>query len=485
MQTNEFKESGIRKSIEESQYKAKLDQLNDKVRHVLTRTTNTLMGFTDHSLDHSLGVENAYDIILDEDYNLLNDTEKFLLISATLLHDIGMVGLKDDLKRENYETYRRDAHNYFSKDRIIEQAFILDLDHDEAVIIAQIAEAHRKVPLETLEEQIVYGLGGSVRIRLLGALLRFADELHVTKGRTSRLEMTTLELDEESMKHHKRHERVRGVGRLDNQPGKIFISAIAEDWNMEKLMLGMVDEIKAKHEQVKKILDDNKIIVNEVILQLHAEQIVEKEIFLELAEKPMSAQELNEKLKHRQPDVIKKILQSMLVYKYSIMNEGKFSLQGNEETCRKIFNALKGSHRIFEFIESQYLKDNIGHIFDEIAYRIYGHRIDNGDRKDRLLLTRNSPIVLDHLLNKQDMDPHFAQLNRSVVLDLLILNGYMQDVSKFPSLSKDEEIILGMQNIQNSLHTGLSPFLKLVQHLDPEIQEQSKKRLEESFEKKN
>ncbi|MDP1383378.1 hypothetical protein Q8G31_27055 [Priestia megaterium] len=488
MQTNEFQESSIRQSLEGTKYKAKLDELNETVKPVLDRTVNTLIGFTDHSLNHSLGVENAYDILLDGKYDTLNDQEKYFLIAATLLHDIGMVGLKTDLKMQDYEGFRRKAHNYISKDRIIEQAIYLGLDHDEAVIIAQIAEAHRKVDLDTLDEEKPFGMGKTVlRVRLLGAMLRFADELHVTKGRTNTLVMNILELDEESMKHHKRHERVSGVGRIPSQPGTIIISASAEDWEMESLMLEMVDEIKNKYEQVKEILEKNEISVADVKLQLHVEEIVQKEICLELAEEPQSLMELMDKLNHRKPQVISKMLEALKFHEILRLDDStnKYNLVEDETTCKKVFNYLKTSDQVYKFIQSAYLKQNIGHIFDEIAYRIYGHRIENGDREDRLLLTRNSPIVLDHLLNKQDMDPHFAQLNRSVVLDLLILNGYMQDVSKFPSLSKDEEIILAMQNIQNSLHTGLNPFLKLVQHLDPDIQEQSKKRLEESFEKKN
>ncbi|MEH7290609.1 hypothetical protein COJ92_22340 [Priestia megaterium] len=488
MQTNEFQESGIRKSLEGTVYKARLDQLNETVKPVLDRTVNTLIGFTDHSLNHSLGVENAYGILLNEKYDLLNAEEKYFLIAATLLHDIGMVGVKADLKMQDYEGFRRKAHNYISKDRIIEQAIHLGLDHDEAIIIAQIAEAHRKVDLDNLDEEKPFGMGQTVlRVRLLGAMLRFADELHVTKGRTNTLVMNILELDEESMKHHKRHERVSGVGRIPSQPGTIIISASAEDWEMEALMQEMVDEIKSKYEQVKEVLEKNEIFITDVELQLHVEEIVQKEICLELTKEPQSLMELMEKLNYRKPQVISKTLEALKVYE--ILNRddstGKYNLVENENTCKKVFNYLKTSERVYEFIQSEYLKQNIGRIFDEIAYRIYGYRIDNGDREDRLLLIRNSPIVLDHLLNKQDMDPNFAQMPRSVVLDLLILNGYMQDVSKKPSLSKEEEIILAMQSIQNSLHTELGPFLRLIQHLDPEIQEQNKKRLEESFEKKN
>lgn len=485
METNEFRESGIRKSLTVP-FKAKLDELNQKVRPVLGRTTNTLINFTDHSLEHSLGVENVYDLLLDEKYELLSEEERYLLISATLLHDIGMVGQREDLDKSDYESLRRNAHNYFSKDRIIKEADILGLDFSEAKLVADIAEAHRKVPLESLPLEVPYGLGNVVRIRLLGAMLRFADELHVTKGRTSTLLMKVLEPDAFSMKHHKRHENVYGVSRLSKDRNIIAISANADDWEMEKLMEEMISEIKRKHSDVKDLLNDSKILVEDVILNLHCEDLITKEIFLLLADGPTKEEELREKLNSRDPSMIKKILGAYRLRELFEFNteNGQYSLVVNEETCRLVFNSLKNTEHIFRFIRSKYLTESIGHIFDDISFRIYSHRVFHGDRDDRLLLIRNSPTVLDNLLNKQEMDPNFAQLNRAVVLDLLILNGYMQDVVKFPVLSKENESIFAMQNIQNTLHKELNPFLSLVQHLDPEIQEKSREKLEQQIEKK-
>lgn len=485
MDTNEFKESGIRKSLNDN-LKAKLDELNQKVKPVLSRTANTLINFTDHSLDHSIGVENVYDILLDENYELLTSEEKFLLIAATLVHDIGMIGQHSDLEREDYEGFRRNAHNYFSKDRITSEADILGFDFTEAKVIADIAEAHRKVPLEALPEEVPYGLGGVVRLRLLGAMLRFADELHVTKGRTSPLLMKILNPDKFSLKHHKRHENVFGVSRLSSNRKIIAISANADDWEMEKLMEEMVAEIKSKHLEVKDLLVVNNIVVEDVILNLHCEDLITKEIFLELAECPCSEQELREKLNNRDQQMIRKILGAFRARGIFDINpeNGQYGLVNTEDNCKIIFNSIKKTEYVFRFISSSYLTQNVGKIFDDIAYHTYSHRVLHGDRDDRLLLIRNSPTVLDNLLNKQDMDSNFAQLNRSVVLDLMILNGYMQDVSKFPILSKENDSILAMQSIQNSLHKELGPFLSLVQHLNPEIQEESRKLFDEQIEKK-
>ena len=61
---------------------------------------------------------------------------------------------------------------------------MLNLDRGEADYIADIAEAHRSKPIEEMEEIKSLGIGNLIRFRLLGALLRIADELHLTYDRS-------------------------------------------------------------------------------------------------------------------------------------------------------------------------------------------------------------------------------------------------------------------------------------------------------------
>jgi hypothetical protein len=487
MAIRELKKSEIRESITNERYKAKLEELTIKVEPALTRTTNTLLNFTDHSLEHSLGVEKAYGIILNNNFTSLSDDEKFVLIAATLLHDIGMVGQQSDFQITDYDSFRRDAHQHFSKERIFSESLTLNLDPTDARIIADIAEAHRKVPFESLPESIAYGIGGQIRIRLLAALLRFADELHVTKERTNNFMTNILQPDEDSLKHHRRHEHITGV--THNNENSIVISAYADDWEMEKLVEEMIGEIQSKLEQVRLIFEENEILIKEVILQLQCEDIITKEIFLILAKSPKTQEEIISNLPNRNPDVVKKVLSVLSTTRIISVNmdDLKYKLGSSERVCKIVFNALKKTDRILNFIQSDYLHNVIGDIFDNIALNIYGFRSSDGDREDRLLLVRNSPAVLDHLLNKQDMDPHFAHLDRSVIMDLIILNGFMQDITKNPSLLTDSETKFAMQAIQNNLHKELVPFLTFVENLQEEPQHIAQKMLQEQIEieKKN
>lgn len=71
----------------------------------------------------------------------------------------------------------RSSHNQRSGDFIDEFKRDLGLDMKEANAIKRIACSHRVVPLDSLDECEAYGQGGNIRIKLLSALIRLADEL--------------------------------------------------------------------------------------------------------------------------------------------------------------------------------------------------------------------------------------------------------------------------------------------------------------------
>ncbi|MFE7822313.1 HD domain-containing protein [Priestia megaterium] len=476
--------SGIRNSLDPT-VKTQLDQLNYKVEPLLARTTNVLTNFTEHTLKHSLGVEKTYDILLDGNYELLTQKERYILIASTLLHDIGMMGRKEDLSKEDYENDRRKGHQTFSKEIIKEHAIQFGFSGNEASVISDVAEAHRKVPLEALEESIPFGLGESVRPRLLAALLRFGDELHITEDRTSQLVIDVLKPDEESLKHHLRHLAVTGVDRKFNDRQKIQISARIENWDMERLLNDMVNEIRTKYNQVREILNAADILVSEIVTQYNDQYLLEKEIILLLSHQQLTLDDIWGNLSNRNQNAIRSKIISLTETKILFVDsEGCYSLGRDKTVFTAAFNALKGTERLYDFIKSGYVRNNIGVIFDDIAITNYSTRFFNGDRQDRLLLIGNSPTVLDNLLNQQEANPKFGNMNRSVVLDLLILNGYMQDVSLNPLLSKEEEVVFAMQNIQESLNKEMGSFLQLVQHLDPKSIEEGKREVEQDSKKK-
>lgn len=199
--------SNIRASLPDST-REKLNRISQVAAPVLARTTNVLTEFTEHDLNHSIGVEKMYDLLFKNDFSSLNEDERFILIAATILHDIGMVGNSEWKDREDQ---LRDSHHSRSRQLINEHKLILGLTQSEADIIGRIAEAHRKVEFNTLENSLAYGIGKSIRPRYLAALLRLADELHVTDDRAPEFVTALINPNPLSRTHHERHQVIMGV----------------------------------------------------------------------------------------------------------------------------------------------------------------------------------------------------------------------------------------------------------------------------------
>ncbi|NQE52860.1 hypothetical protein C5S29_04635, partial [ANME-1 cluster archaeon GoMg3.2] len=153
--------------------------------------------YTLHGLDHSNSVIQILEKLIDglNSEEKLNETEIFCLLSAAYLHDVGMLckysdddknaARESELKKRPYSVQDliRDEHHIRSGRYIIEHAEGLKLDHREAEYIRLIVEGHRQIKLELDEynDQVI-GLK-SVRVRLLSALLRLADELDLLPER--------------------------------------------------------------------------------------------------------------------------------------------------------------------------------------------------------------------------------------------------------------------------------------------------------------
>ena len=134
--------------------------------------------YTLHGLDHSNYVIQILEKLIDGlNPDELNEIEIFCLLSAALLHDVGMLYKysEDDekaaqiskLKQRHYSVQDliRDEHHIRSGRYIKEHRKDLNLDHIESECVRLIAEGHRQIKLESEEynDQLI-GLK-SVRIR--------------------------------------------------------------------------------------------------------------------------------------------------------------------------------------------------------------------------------------------------------------------------------------------------------------------------------
>ena len=157
--------------------------------------------FTCHDYRHSEVIIRRLDKLCDDLFNpenilSLNYTEIFCLLASAYLHDTGMIHCRDDdkirvneLNKRQNETpltvrdLQRKEHHERSAEYIHGNREKLDLDSHLSRVIGIISKGHRKVDLydnefknETLGDHVI-------RVRLLAALLRLADELDLSHDR--------------------------------------------------------------------------------------------------------------------------------------------------------------------------------------------------------------------------------------------------------------------------------------------------------------
>ena len=190
-------------------FPSKLDIIEQETKEIWKKGEFYHVYYTLHGLDHSNSVIEILGRLVDglNPEDKLNDTEIFCLLSAAYLHDVGMLckypdddakaAQKSELKKRPYSVQDliRDEHHIRSGRYIKEHRTDLKLDHIEVECVRLIAEGHRQIKLDSKEyDDQVIGQK-SVRVRLLSALLRLADELDITYKRAPETLFDILEND--------------------------------------------------------------------------------------------------------------------------------------------------------------------------------------------------------------------------------------------------------------------------------------------------
>ncbi len=121
----------------------------------------------------------------------LSTSEKYLLIVASLFHDIGMLDLTEIHGVQSPEQIRENHHKR-SAQWVLQNTRKLGLDSAEASIVAFIIWYHRNEKVAQLEQCPETFLAGSEKIRtqLLAAYLRLADALHRDQSRAPEKELS-------------------------------------------------------------------------------------------------------------------------------------------------------------------------------------------------------------------------------------------------------------------------------------------------------
>lgn len=207
---------------------SKLEETKREVNLLLGKYSSNFPTYTDHSLQHTLEVYKiASEVLSDDELELLNSDEIYVLSMACLLHDIGMcipeekiqnIAASDEILSyrethpdQNTEEFIRNIHHVLSNRFIQDECEQLSIPTNKyAVAIGIVAEGHRKVDLGNFEiydpRFFVKSGKESVCLPYLSTILRIADELDVTNSRTPKL-LTKYYMpnNEQSMREWKKH----------------------------------------------------------------------------------------------------------------------------------------------------------------------------------------------------------------------------------------------------------------------------------------
>jgi hypothetical protein len=216
--------------------------------------------YTDHTIEHSQRVIFlASDLIKKGEINLSQE-ERFVLLCAIALHDIGMqTNMYIENKPQNpsdddLETIRKNHHIYSHK--LIKndyEKYGLKKQEDLVDYIAQVAKNHRETDLETESRDIEY-TGKPLRLKLLSAIIRLSDCLDYDHRRINIEELSTFNISAESKAFWFCHYYVQSL-RIDKKNIKIvfrFPKAYKDSSIEASIVRYVTSEIK---DQINKLSD--------------------------------------------------------------------------------------------------------------------------------------------------------------------------------------------------------------------------------------
>ena len=218
MKINELPESII---LKDEHFKICLNTVIETVRNEIWKE-NLFKHYTKHGIDHSERIVQYLGKLLEGFPALLNQQERFVLLAAIFLHDIGNqlpgyagISIKSTYSTEELEKIRKNHHLSSCqaiKDSIKVNAELplgLDICKEYTEFIADLCKYHRKLDLKHLKDTNI--AGDPLRLHLLGALLRLGDELDTDYRRIDMVVLNLIDIPTDSKFYWWSHHYVKSI----------------------------------------------------------------------------------------------------------------------------------------------------------------------------------------------------------------------------------------------------------------------------------
>ena len=246
---------------------AVVDIVYSRAKEILN--TPSHLHYTDHSIDHS---ERIIEIVNQLIVNIsLKEAEKFILVCAILLHDIGMqtpkyANVTSFPLNENELEKIREKHHEFSEEMILESLvlqsdnrYYLGLDSKTEYVedIATIAKFHRKLDITQLQDDVIGSV--PIRLKLLAALIRLGDclDMDFRRVKIDRLNVFSIPLKSKFFWYS--HHYVKGI-TLDSLKISLTV-AFPESYRSNQTITNKITE------HIKKEIENQKNEVYHILDQ--------------------------------------------------------------------------------------------------------------------------------------------------------------------------------------------------------------------------
>lgn len=215
--------------------------------------------YTDHGVRHAHSVQdNLSQIIPKELPDPLTPFELFALLSASLLHDVGMMSSES---KEQQKVDIRTEHEIRTENFLLKKKDPLNLSQTEAELLSEVCRTHRKSDLSDLENlDFSIQKYGTIRVRFLSALLRLADILDVSFDRTPFVKM--------DYKVNVFHKSISNVKIRSSPYWEIVLSTYSKSPDEDKNILEIRNHLQHELDSLYPFLRRNGIFFKNIELKI-------------------------------------------------------------------------------------------------------------------------------------------------------------------------------------------------------------------------
>lgn len=422
----------------DSDYYGRFQEIESSVISVMSNTRFFFPTYTNHDFKHLNNVEDIINSMLTEEVKEdLSYEEIFCLLSATWLHDIGMIPVNNEKEeydnktpeeRKQFAKNVRFEHNIRSKCYIENHKEELNLDDFESDIIGNICKGHRQVDLGKYED--VHSKT-KVRLASLSAILRLADECDVSHNRETTLSQEGV--DEETLEeHYKIHELVR-TPVFDHENKIVKIVAIGHVDKDKSLLIKCRNNIQSKLDDIIPYLKKIGVDFNKIELDCRMDKnYIKKKIILSIINDEDICSNVDKEWIH-ESDIVN-CLEELKCDKKILEDNNKYSLTEDIELFKEIFKMFLNEW-MGDFFFTEYVEDIIEKSIYDIEKK-FRAKFDSEERRIRINLLKNYPtaiyilLFIDEIINYPSFNLNSLQ-DGELLFDSIISMGMFNDIHRY------------------------------------------------------